>query len=345
MTSLTFGGKLVGGIVTKSLRLKPSPGAPGFRDVLTLGFWLSGPALAAVNSAGYHTRSAGGVALSRSAPRPSARRRAAAATLERESTSALWHTFLTPGDLLAMSGRRPFAMSFSILCTLGLEIHAARHRVAFATCSWQKQLHSATTTTARHICSRHKRSAIFRLMEQDDRGAEGGDSFEPTWTYTPYKPPPKRPNQRRSFSTRRRNGEWKVPEHITIPENELQISFARASGAGGQNVNKVNTKVEIRFHLPSADWIPAEVRDRLQSNEANRINNEGYMSITSQEHRTQMQNRKDAMKKLQDMVRRSWARPKVRKMRKGPTRKAKEKRLENKKKNSLKKQSRGRLDF
>ena len=74
MTSLTFGGKLVGGIVTKSLRLKPSPGAPGFRDVLTLGFWLSGPALAAVNSAGYHTRSAGGVALSRSAPRPSARR-------------------------------------------------------------------------------------------------------------------------------------------------------------------------------------------------------------------------------------------------------------------------------
>jgi len=181
-------------------------------------------------------------------------------------------------------------------------------------------------------------------MEQGDRSADGGDSIEPTWTYTPYKPPSNRPNQRRSFSSRR-NGEWKVPEHIEIPENQLQISFARASGAGGQNVNKVNTKVEIRFHLPSAEWIPSEVRDRLQNNEANRINNEGYMSVTSQEHRTQMQNRKDAMKKLQDMVRSSWARPKERKMRKGPTRKAKENRLENKKKNSLKKQNRGRVDF
>ncbi|EJK65778.1 hypothetical protein THAOC_13331 [Thalassiosira oceanica] len=254
------------------------------------------------------------------------------------------------------SRRRPFTMSFSTLCQLmccrkalgfGSPLHTARHKVAYAT-SWQQQRDSATTTVARQICSRHKRSAIFRLMEHDDRSAEGGDSFEPTWTYTPYKPPSKRPNPRRSFSSRRRNGdsgEWKVPEHIAIPENELQITFARASGAGGQNVNKVNTKVEMRFHLPSAEWIPSEVRDRLQNNEANRINNEGYMSITSQEHRTQMQNRKDAMKKLQDMVRNSWARPKVRKTRKGPTRKAKEKRLENKKKNSLKKQSRGRVDF
>ena len=107
----------------------------------------------------------------------------------------------------------------------------------------------------------------------------------------------------------------------------------------------MNTKVEIRFHLDSATWIPHEVRQRLKSNESNRINNEGYMTITSQEYRTQVQNRKDAMKKLKDIIRNSWARPKVRKMRKGLTKKAKENRREMKKKISMKKESRKRVDF
>jgi len=178
--------------------------------------------------------------------------------------------------------------------------------------------------------------------ETDD---DNSNEVEPTWTYTPYQPPKtRRPHQRRRFSSDSSES-WTVPNHISIPEDQLTISFARASGAGGQNVNKVNTKVEIRFHLDTATWIPHEVRQRLKSNESNRINSQGYMTITSQEYRTQVQNRKDVIKKLQDIIKVSWARPKVRKMRKGLSKKAKENRRENKKRNSMKKESRRRVDF
>ena len=175
---------------------------------------------------------------------------------------------------------------------------------------------------------------------------DDNNEVEPTWTYTPYQPPKttsRRP-QRRRFSSDSSES-WTVPNQISIPEDQLTISFARASGAGGQNVNKVNTKVELRFHLDTATWIPQEVRQRLKSNESNRINSQGYMTITSQEYRTQLQNRKDAIKKLQDIIKTSWARPKVRKMRKGLSKKAKENRRENKKRNSTKKESRRRVEF
>ncbi|KAL9186657.1 hypothetical protein ACHAXT_005895 [Thalassiosira profunda] len=66
--------------------------------------------------------------------------------------------------------------------------------------------------------------------------------------------------------------------------------------------------VELRFHVDSAEWIPAEVRDRLKSNEGNRINSQGFLTVTSQEHQTQLKNRKDAVKKLEDMLWKSWAR-------------------------------------
>jgi protein subunit release factor B len=195
-------------------------------------------------------------------------------------------------------------------------------------------------------------SVSSRLKEGANDNAANDDKkeIEPTWTFVPYQPPPatgRRPrtnntnNSARGFST----STWTVPDHITIPEDQLQVSFARASGAGGQNVNKVNTKVELRFHLDTASWIPAEVRERLKTNESNRINNEGYLVITCQENRTQVQNRKDAIKKLQDILRNSWERPKVRKMRKGLTKKAKENRMENKKKVSQTKENRKRVEF
>eukprot|EP00571_Detonula_confervacea_P012572 CAMPEP_0172312506 /NCGR_PEP_ID=MMETSP1058-20130122/17721_1 /TAXON_ID=83371 /ORGANISM="Detonula confervacea, Strain CCMP 353" /LENGTH=179 /DNA_ID=CAMNT_0013025985 /DNA_START=318 /DNA_END=857 /DNA_ORIENTATION=+ len=177
-----------------------------------------------------------------------------------------------------------------------------------------------------------------------DQNDENG--VEPTWNYVPYQTPPKRkprPNnfKPRGFST----SEWTIPNQIPIPEEKLTISFARASGAGGQNVNKVETKVELRFHVDSATWIPAEVRGRLKTNEPNRISKEGYFLVTSQEHRTQVNNRKDAIKKLENILKTSWPRPKVRKMRKGLSKKAKENRKEDKKKISMKKQSRGKVDF
>jgi protein subunit release factor B len=139
--------------------------------------------------------------------------------------------------------------------------------------------------------------------------------------------------------------EWKVPEIIPIPEEALDISFVRSSGAGGQNVNKLNTKVELRFHVDSASWIPSEVRDRLKTNESNRINNEGYFSLTCQEYRTQVQNRKEALNKLREILKESWKRPKVRKMRQGLSKKTKENRMEMKRRNAEKKATRGRVDF
>lgn len=203
------------------------------------------------------------------------------------------------------------------------------------------------TITYPSVASRLKEGRANNSASNNDDKKE----IEPTWTFVPYQPPPpatgRRPRTNNTNSTSRgfSTSTWTVPDHIAIPEDQLQVSFVRASGAGGQNVNKLSTKVELRFHLDTANWIPAEVRDRLKTNESNRINNEGYLVITCQENRTQMQNRKDAIKKLQDILRNSWERPKVRKIRKGLTKKAKENRLENKKKVSQKKENRRRVEF
>ncbi|KAL7525042.1 hypothetical protein ACHAWF_001185 [Thalassiosira exigua] len=187
-------------------------------------------------------------------------------------------------------------------------------------------------------------------------GGGDGDATNPAWTYVPYRPPPKRKPRPpagggrgvvggvRGFATSDAE-EWTVPRVVPIPEDKIQVSFARSSGAGGQNVNKVETKVELRFHLDSATWIPAEVRERLKSNESNRINAEGILVVTSQEHRTQAKNRQEATKKLEDIIKSSWPRPKARKMRKGLTKKGKEARREQKKRNSAKKESRKRVNF
>jgi protein subunit release factor B len=151
--------------------------------------------------------------------------------------------------------------------------------------------------------------------------------------------------QTRTFSTANDEREWKVPKTIYIPEHSLEISFVRSSGAGGQNVNKVNTQVQIRFHVSSADWMPSEVRRRLAEQQASRVNKEGYLQVSSQEHRTQTANRRAALDKLQQMVAKAWPRPAVRKMRTGLSEAGKERRKEEKQRRKLKKQSRRPVRF
>jgi peptidyl-tRNA hydrolase ICT1 len=93
-----------------------------------------------------------------------------------------------------------------------------------------------------------------------------------------------------------------ISQQLQIPMNKIIVSFSRSSGAGGQNVNKVNTKVELRFNVDLADWLNDKAKIRLKELYPNKINKEGDFILTSQEHRTQEQNRREAEKKLQYII-------------------------------------------
>ncbi|NXX80539.1 ICT1 hydrolase, partial [Urocolius indicus] len=91
----------------------------------------------------------------------------------------------------------------------------------------------------------------------------------------------------------------------------LTISYCRSSGPGGQHVNKVNTKAEVRFHLASADWIPEAVREKLASMQRNKINRAGELIVSSEESRYQMRNLAICLEKIRTMVTEATEKPKV----------------------------------
>lgn len=108
-----------------------------------------------------------------------------------------------------------------------------------------------------------------------------------------------------------RQGLCSAPPKIVVPKAKLQIAHARSSGPGGQNVNKVNTKVELRFHVRNADWLPSDVKARLIEDNANRMNKDGELIVTAQESRSQASNMELALGKVQEMVDLACIPPKV----------------------------------
>jgi ribosome-associated protein len=132
-----------------------------------------------------------------------------------------------------------------------------------------------------------------------------------------------------------------VTPAIVIREGELHERFVRASGPGGQNVNKVATAVELRFDV-AASGLPEEVKARLVALAGKRISADGMLLIDSREHRTQTQNREAARERLLELVRRAAVRPKARRKTK-PSKAARERRVEAKVQRSRVKAGRGRV--
>ena len=132
----------------------------------------------------------------------------------------------------------------------------------------------------------------------------------------------------------------RVTDAIFIEDRELEERFVRASGPGGQNVNKVSTAVELRFDV-NASSLPPDVRQRLVALAGNRMTGDGVLLIDSREHRTQGQNRDAARARLLALLQRAARRPKTRRATK-PKKAAKEKRLDTKKKRGEVKSLRGR---
>jgi ribosome-associated protein len=121
----------------------------------------------------------------------------------------------------------------------------------------------------------------------------------------------------------------RVTDSIAIDDRELDERFVRASGPGGQNVNKVSTAVELRFDV-RASSLPHDVKDRLMTLAGSRMTGDGVLLIDSREHRTQAMNREAARARLVALVQLATRRPKPRRKTK-PGKAAKERRLDSKK--------------
>src|SRR6266542_6191689 len=122
----------------------------------------------------------------------------------------------------------------------------------------------------------------------------------------------------------------RITPSISIAERELEEHFIRASGPGGQNVNKLASAVQLRFDVRRSPSLPDDVRARLERLAGRRLTREGVLVISAQRHRTQERNREDARERLFDLIRRAAVAPRVRRPTK-PTAGARERRLESKK--------------
>ena len=133
-----------------------------------------------------------------------------------------------------------------------------------------------------------------------------------------------------------------ITSAVTIPDSDLSMSFVRASGPGGQNVNKVASAVQLRFDLIGSNALDERVKLRLRALAGRRVTDDGALLIIARNHRTQEQNRREAHERLADLVRAALVEPRARKATK-PTRASKERRLEGKKRERRTKSLRGKV--
>jgi len=136
----------------------------------------------------------------------------------------------------------------------------------------------------------------------------------------------------------------KITDQISLDERELEERFVRASGPGGQNVNKVSTAVELRFDLLGSASLPEGVRARLARLAGRRLSDEGILIIRADRFRTKERNREDARERLAELIRKATIVPKRRVPTK-PSRASKERRRDDKKKRGRVKRLRGSGDL
>jgi ribosome-associated protein len=132
-----------------------------------------------------------------------------------------------------------------------------------------------------------------------------------------------------------------INDQLRIPDDEFRWSFARSGGPGGQNVNKVASKAELRWGLADSPSLPPDVKARLAAQQRGRITAEGELLITSQRFRDQERNRQDCLDKLREMIVAATRPPKRRRPTK-PTRGSRERRLQVKRQRSARKSGRRR---
>ena len=137
----------------------------------------------------------------------------------------------------------------------------------------------------------------------------------------------------------------RITDRISIDEGELEESFIRASGPGGQNVNKLASAVQLRFDVRRSPSLSEDVRARLERLAGRRLTREGVLVITAQRHRTQERNRQDARERLIALIRNAATPPTPRRPTR-PTRASRERRIESKKRRaSIKGLRRGQPDL
>jgi ribosome-associated protein len=134
----------------------------------------------------------------------------------------------------------------------------------------------------------------------------------------------------------------RVTDSISLNEDEIEESFVRSSGPGGQNVNKLSTAVQLRFDVRHSPSLPNDVAIRLMKLAGKRLTKDGVIVIIAQTNRTQERNRAEARERLVDLIREASVKP-VKRVATKPTKASKTKRLEGKKHRSDVKDKRGRV--